>query len=61
MILFVVLKPKETLWGKNKKTNFFLLLVKTKYHHHGSKSIVMVTNDLWGSLISLYLMLMKHL
>lgn len=49
MILFEVLKPEETLWGKNRKKS---KNVKSKYHHHGSKSIVMVTNDLWGALMS---------
>lgn len=37
------LKTKRNSLGKN---------VKSKYHHHGSKSIVMVTNDLWGALMS---------
>lgn len=49
MILFEVLKPEETLWGKIEKKS---KNVKSKYHHHGSKSIVMVTNDLWGALMS---------
>lgn len=43
------LKTRRNSLGKNRKKS---KNVKSKYHHHGSKSIVMVTNDLWGALMS---------